>query len=287
MDGKLAKTIDKIELLCKQNPEFDTELRKRLGISMSPSYINREEKRIGMIAKYLGLDYFVDTKESTIDYSFVENANVRNQLVSDNREMMRYRYGTRSHTIDFNEFCRYAHFQAEMLLNYYYDTVENSDIDSIKARIKKYNEDAKGYDQADDVGAISYNVKLFAFSREFNSMFAFNVNTGMSDYQLFNDVRKVRNELSHRSVSTDKLEISECQKRLRQYRLPLKVDGRIDWHRINSERELLVKYNNEIKNHNWFKQYKYLLWYHTMPFEEIANGISRLSNIVRVALTNN
>lgn len=33
MDEKLTKTIGKIELLCKQNSEFDAELRKRLGVT--------------------------------------------------------------------------------------------------------------------------------------------------------------------------------------------------------------------------------------------------------------
>ena len=45
MDEKLKSTIDKIVQLSKQNPEFDTELRKRLEITSSANYALVEDER--------------------------------------------------------------------------------------------------------------------------------------------------------------------------------------------------------------------------------------------------
>lgn len=165
MDEKLKSTIDKIVQLSKQNPEFDAELRKRLDITSSAKSVYDEE-RIVRIEKYLGLDFYVDTKTSNVDYSFIKLPDVKAQLISDNREMMRFRYGTRYHEIDFAEFCRYAHFQIEMLLNYYYDIANKSDLNSIKEQIKYYNPTAKGFEDSKSLGAISYNTKLWAFNNE-------------------------------------------------------------------------------------------------------------------------
>ena len=70
MDEKLKSTIDKIVQLSKQNPEFDAELRKRLEITSSAKSVYDEE-RIVRIEKYLGFDFYVDTKTSNVDYSFI------------------------------------------------------------------------------------------------------------------------------------------------------------------------------------------------------------------------
>ena len=108
MDEKLISTLDKILRLCNQNAEFDKELRKRLGLASSANALSLDDERIRKIEKYLGLDYSVDSLKSTIDYSFIQMDDVRNQLISDYREMMRFRYGTRDHQIHFDEFCRAA-----------------------------------------------------------------------------------------------------------------------------------------------------------------------------------
>lgn len=192
MDEKLQTTLNKIVLLCSQNPEFDSALRKRLGINatrMIPIAGNND--KIDQIEKYLGLDYSVDTQNSVIDYRYIKDEKVKNQLISDNREMMRFRYGTRYHEIDFDEFCRFAHLQAEMLLNYYYDTTCNSDLDLIKKRIKENNETAKWIDKANTIFAISFQVKMWAFNNEHGTDWQFK--------RIFNNLVKVRNAISHRS----------------------------------------------------------------------------------------
>ena len=274
MDEKWESTIDKIVQLSKQNPEFGAELRKRLEIT-SPAKSVYDEERVARIEKYLGLDFYVDTKTSNVDYSFIKLPDVKAQLISDNREMMRFRYGTRYHEVDFAEFCRYAHFQIEMLLNYYYDITNKSDLKSIKEQIKKYNPDGKGVEDAKSLGGISYSVKLWAFKNEYGI-----------NYNLCEKLRKVRNELSHRSVVKDKIDIDSYQKYLKEQGLPLnkKGDVSLNWKDEEADKELKELYDSQIKGSEYFKQYKYLIWYYGKPFDDIINGVNEIASIIRTEL---
>ena len=121
------KELDRIVAFVKAvkelpgNEEFIANLREVLEMNYSVAQMPLKSEKIDAIEKYLGLDYSLDDSITIVDYSFVIDHRVRAQLESDCREMMRYRYGTRGHKIDFMEFCRYVQLQAEMLLNYYYD----------------------------------------------------------------------------------------------------------------------------------------------------------------------
>lgn len=277
MDEKLKSTIDKIVQLSKQNSEFDAELRKRLDITSSAKTVYDEE-RIARIEKYLGLDFYVDTKTSNVDYSFIKLPDVKAQLISDNREMMRFRYGTRYHEIDFAEFCRYAHFQIEMLLNYYYDIANKSDLNSIKEQIKYYNPTAIGVEKAKSLGAISYNTKLWAFNNEHK------INRNLRE--ICENLRKVRNELSHRSISEDKIRIYSYQKHLKEQGFPLnkKGDVSLNWKDKEADKELKELYNSQINNSEDYKHYKYLIWYHGTPFDDIVNDLNEIACVIRTVL---
>lgn len=52
MDDKLKPTLDKIVQLTKQNPEFDKELRKALGIKPSANSVSIDDERINQIYEY-------------------------------------------------------------------------------------------------------------------------------------------------------------------------------------------------------------------------------------------
>lgn len=278
MDENLKSTIDKIVQLSKQNQEFDTELRKRLKITSSAKSIYDVE-RIANIEKYLGLDFYVDTKTSNVDYSFIKLPDVKAQLISDNREMMRFRYGTRYHKINFAEFCRYAHFQIEMLLNYYYNIANKSDLNSIKEQIKKYNQKkADDVEKANSLESISYSIKLWAFLTEF-----FN-NT--NDYYIYNYLRNVRNELSHRSVTEDKISINSYQQSLKDQGFILNKKGNVslNWKNKEADKDLKELYNSKIKDSNKYKQYTYLIWYYGTPFNDIVNGLNRIANVISTIL---
>lgn len=271
MDEKLKATINKIKLLSKQNPEFEAELRMVLGIGVVPNNMHSSEKRIEHIEKYLGLDYYVDKQPSLIDYSFVSEPEVRIQLISDNREMMRFRYGTRYHSICFDEFCRYAHLQAEMLLNYYLDK-KNSHIEEVVEHIKKYNPRTVFRESVKSLGDISYNSKLYAFKEEFK--LDFNI------YSVLDYLRRIRNESSHRLPENEEKSIHDFKKRLVNMGMPLKADGDVDYFKLEKGTPKMNLYDNMVKNVDWYKEYKYLLWLHEEPFEKVITAIEDLKRIV-------
>lgn len=280
MDENLKSTIDKIVQLSKQNQEFDTELRKRLKITSSAKSVYDVE-RIANIEKYLGLDFSVDTKTSNVDYSFIKLPDVKAQLISDNREMMRFRYGTRYHEIDFAEFCRFAHFQIEMLLNYYYDIAYKSDLNSIKQDIKDYNPKAKNYENAKSLGAISYLTKLYTFTNKLKAL----KNGLWIDVNLCKNLSTVRNELSHRSVTEVKISIDSYQKHLKEKGLPLNKKGYVslNWKEEEADKKLKELYN-QIKNTQDFKDYESLVWYDGQPFDDIVNGLKRIASDISTIL---
>lgn len=274
MDEKLKTTINKIVQLSKQNPEFDTELRRALGIGASANSALSSDKRIEHIEKYLGLDYYVDNQKSIIDYSFIQEPEVRAQLISDNREMMRFRYGTRYHAISFDEFCRYAHLQAEMLLNYFYD-LKNDNIKSVIAHIKKFNPTAN-LDTAKSLGSISYNSKLWAFKTEFNIDFKV--------YTILDYLRKVRNDSSHRSSEKEEKSIHDYRKQLVNMGMPLKQDGEVDYYKLEDGSPKKILYSNMVNNKDWYKEYLYLIWLHNESYDSVVNVVEVLKHNVRINL---
>ena len=105
------------------------------------------------IESYLSLDFKIDS-ELLEDYSFITDEGVRRQLLSDYREMLRYQFGTRSHKVDFLEFCRYAHLQTEMLINYYLETVFKGDITAMVNAMREAYPDFKVSDQASSASGV-------------------------------------------------------------------------------------------------------------------------------------
>lgn len=266
--------IDKVMQLARQNAEFDAALRKKLDSTASAQFVS--DNRIKNIERYLGLDYYLDNKESIIDYSFVTLPDVRAQLISDNREMLRFRYGTRYHKIDFFEFCRYAHLQAEMLLNYYYDVKFRSDLEAIKACVSEHN----SYPIANGVkslGAISYNNKLWAFYGQFKDRI---------DALLLNNICKVRNESSHRSMEQTALTTEKYRKRWESRGFSFRDNGwlKIQWPENEQGHRLQRIFESEIKTSDDYKRYCYLIWLNRQPYDEIVEGIKQLAAAVASAL---
>lgn len=193
MNEEKRKLIDKICQLAQKDSEFDTELRERLG-SSSETFSDTCEKRIRYIEKYLGLDFYVDHMNSVTDYSFINELGVRNQLESDNQEMMRYRYGSRQHKKKFDEFCRYAQFQGEMLINYFYTKREDGELDKIKSHLVHYNPQIESkIKDATSIESIPFSYKMWSFINEF----------GLSAFSEFKyawaNIPYVRNNASHRT----------------------------------------------------------------------------------------
>lgn len=276
MDEKLKTTINKIVRLSKQNPEFNTVLRKALGIGPSTNSALSSDKRIEHIEKYLGLDYYVDNQKSIIDYSFIHEPEVRAQLISDNREMMRFRYGTRYHAISFDEFCRYAHLQAEMLLNYFYDKIDEN-IEGIKEHIRQFNPKVIFKDNLRSLGEISYNAKLWAFKTEFTM--DYNTNTVL-DY-----LRKVRNDSSHRSPENEEKSIYDYRRQLINIGMPLQSNGEVNTLKLEDGSTKHSVYNNVVKKSDWYYEYLYLIWLHEESFDSVIHAVESLKHTVRSNLS--
>ena len=269
MDDRLKSTIDKVVKLANQNIEFGEELRKRLGIASSAAFVSTDTERIRLIEKYLGLDYAVDTRNSVVDYSFVKMPDVRSQLVSDNREMMRFRYGTRYHEIDFDEFCRYALLQIEMLLNYFYDIKNNSDLQSIKNHIKTYNPKAQ-IDSAGSLSAIALNVKLWAFGNEMK------LDRKLKDSLEY--LRSVRNELSHRSTIKNDFDVDGYTDKLKSHNIPMYSNGTINWKLLNQDVVKKNIYDTKLKDD--YSKYAFMLWYTFQPFDDIIDNVKDFAHII-------
>ena len=272
MDEKLKAVLHKVVQLTRQNPEFNTELRKALEITPSVTSASLSDGRINHIEKYLGLDYYVDGQPSLVDYSFVAELDVRAQLISDNREMMRFRYGTRYHAINFEEYCRYALLQGEMLLNYFYDK-KHSTIREIIEHIQKYNPTARIKADLSSLSEISFNVKFWAFEKEFSIEQQLSIS--------WNNIRKVRNTLSHRSVESDEMCVSNYKKKLIAMNLPLAEDGYVKTTKLVMGSTEYNLYHNMVKNDEDYRKYLYLIWLSKKPFNEVFQSLNSLAIIVK------
>ena len=271
MDEKLTGTVHKIKLLAEQNPEFRQEMQRLFGKTVSASVQNNYDERISHIEKYLGLDYYADSMLSVIDYSFIQEIDVRAQLISDNREMLRFRYGTRFHEIVFEEFCRYAQLQAEMLINYFYYHKETTIADAI-AHIKRYNSTAQINPNTSSLASISFNAKLWAYCDEFQLK---------KVKDTFDFVREVRNYQSHRTPLEQNFSFFDYQKKLLNWNIRLKSDGLFDFYKT---KENILAYNiyvSKVKNTKEFKLYQLLAWSKKKPFDEVISNLRELSENVK------
>lgn len=278
MDEKYKEALNMVVQLSRESSEFDNELRKALGRGSSAKsvlYLDSPDKRIDNIEKYLGLDYYVDNQNSIIDYSFIQEPEVRAQLISDNREMMRFRYGTRYHAICFDEFCRYAHLQAEMLLNYFYDK-KDANIDRTKEHIRKFNSKVTFKDNLKFLGEIPYNAKLWAFKAEFTMDYGTNT---VLDY-----LRKVRNDSSHRSPENEEKSINDYRKQLIKIGMPLQSNGEVNTFKLEEDSTKHCVYNNVVKKSDWYYEYLYLIWLHEESFDSVIYALESLKLTVRINL---
>lgn len=193
----------------------DTEKRSEtINNMLTGNDVNRLKARISNIEKYLGLDFDTDTANSIIDYSGISDREVRVQLESDNREMLRYRYGTRSHKVDFKEFCKYAHFQAEMLLNYVYEPIPPYTIKDCEDHIRYFFPKVRfsySGESPRTLSKIPYYAKMAAFMGEFFSADLIGKPNNNKLYWALKYVVDTRNDVNHRGPE-EKLDDEQSDK---------------------------------------------------------------------------
>lgn len=207
--------------------------------------------KINMIEKYLSIDGF-----QVIDYSFIENERVRNQLICDNIEMSRHRLGKRTGKVDFEEFCRFATLQIEEMLNYFfYQKFEGNQDDIIKYFSQKINK-VLNVDRLTDISLVS---KLTAFANEVNL-----------DNRIRINIRKmidVRNNLSHR-MTIGKYDAQELMK--------MAVDrnllGFVDYSTLPKEDKAIAQ---EAKN---------IAFVNEMDFGEVNKSLLAIVSIIKLTI---
>ena len=271
MDEKLISTVHKIKKLAEQNPEFRQEMQRFFGKTVSASVHNGYDERITHIEKYLGLDYYTDSMPSVIDYSFIQEPDVRTQLISDNREMLRFRHGTRFHEILFEEFCRYAQLQAEMLINYFYYHKDSTVANAI-SHIKRFFPNAQINSNTFSLASIPFNTKLWSYCDEFHHK---------KVKEVFDYVREVRNYQSHRSPSGQEFSFFDYQKKLLDWNIILRSDGSFDYFKTKENTLAYSIYESRVRNTKDFRQYQYLVWFNKKPFDDIISKLKQLAESVK------
>lgn len=246
---------DGIRAMVMNDKDFKKQFIESLA-SSDPGALSRVEK-------YLSLDFRIDDMEMP-DYSQINDGEVRDKLTADFREMLRYRFGTRNHKVDFPEFCRYATMQTEMLVNYFYDKRFNSDIDKIKAAVVNGNyseREGKSFytpsPYTSVVSDIPLKSKVQALQKQFDWQY--------SDIVIFLNIIEVRNLQSHRSLLKNKDLIKEIEGN------PDFCDpnGRFDKERAKNS------VGAKIMGEYWFQ-----IWLDQQPFDKVIAALARLCSAV-------
>lgn len=250
------------------------------------SYLQKEvlqatsDNRIDNIERYLGLDYKLDTVKpagtiyNSLDYSFIREEGLRDKLYCDFREMMRYRYGTRSHKIDFEEYCRYAHFQLEALTNYFMkewslNSKNEIDIEIAKQNIRenwteKYEFNL--YGTISTIDDIPYQTKvrpILQFLNIKNNIISHPQYIYYNVGDVIDNIRKARNACSHRGTQYNQI-----------------IQNAID----EFEHHKTLRYSSSGKSQqydfsaNW--EVKYYLWLRSTPWDDIISVLLLYTNSI-------
>lgn len=234
-----------------------------------------DTKSLAKIEKYLGLDYNIDKFVPLIDFSFVTDEYTRECFNADYREMLRNRFGSRGHKIDFSEYCRFTLIIAERALNIFYS--KESDIETVKIKLKTFNPSAK-IDNAVSLIEIPFSVKLWSFCNEFKLK---NIK------QNIDSVREVRNMKSHGQVSTedDETWFQSIYQHFKKCGFPLRSDGTVDWYTLKNENpDLWEYYQKEIQSTAAHKRYIHIAWQREQPFDEVHLRLKELVSFVATLL---
>lgn len=172
------------ELAILFSKKFKSE--KDTGIKLSAVTI----KELGSIEKYLDEGLI-----PIIDYNEISDEKVRFQLERDAIEMGKFRLSNFSDSISFEKFCKYAHFQSEELINYYFFVTSKGDVEKVKTDITTYSEiTIEQLSKSSSISSIPHYMKLWALSNKINLLTEYNFTLG--------NIAKVRNLEIHRDSNS-------------------------------------------------------------------------------------
>lgn len=257
--NKLLKFIR--ELIQQEGNEW---FHDELALMVTKSMISEKDngilfggvtiKEIGSIEKYIGNEI-----APMINYSFIKDERLRFQLQRDCIEMDKIRLGKFQYKIDFFEFCKYAHFQAEGLINYFfgfksgYNLSKAKDLiiakipsESFKKRVRK----------SKSINAINYSSKLIAAKGYLSIPYKTDI--------LLQSIGEVRNDFLHRGVKdNDNFESLHEEAK--------KIESKEYSYRTKEEKSTYTRYRKEQikREENYEKVYEALIQLST----EIATKI--------------
>ena len=216
--------------------------------------------KLRSIEKYLKIDGV-----EIIDYSEIENKSVKTQLFRDSVEMSKYRLGKINDTINFDEYCRYAHMQAEELINYYYIEKFYGNLVYVQEFILKNFPIYKINNNLKSLNQISYFSKLSAFIK------AYELEKGPLKATI-EFLSNLRNELSHRNssdINNEDLILSSLKN--------LNID-------ISNSFIDYKKYSKE--DLNLFKKGRFIYLKRKQDYDEIIENLNYLKEAVILVLKN-
>lgn len=184
----LEKLLLLIDEICSQEEYLWFKERLEIKFSGANNFNNPDiVNRLKAIQKYLMIDGI-----EVIDYSDIKNDMVRNQLYRDCIEMSKYRLGKINNVVSFDEFCRYAHLQAEEIINYFYTEKFYGNMDYIQEFILKYYPIYTVKTSIQSLNQINYLSKFSAFVK------AYDLEKGPFK-SIIEFLNSLRNEMSHRN----------------------------------------------------------------------------------------
>lgn len=136
---KILEHINRLEQYSRkpENKWLLDELQRRFGQGEGQTDSMMLLKKI---EQYLSLDYSFQQIAMVAGYEYVEVQHLKEKLVEDWREMLRYRYGIATRPISYVDFCSHAHFQSEGIINYFHFKINNGacDVNWINNNIDGY-----------------------------------------------------------------------------------------------------------------------------------------------------
>ncbi|ROI09827.1 hypothetical protein EGI11_03465 [Chryseobacterium sp. H3056] len=254
----LEKLVIIIEEIAKdpKNAWFKDNLIDLL-ISDSDS-VETLSQKMSKIETHLSLDGII-----VLDYKGIDDEKTLRQLTADNIQMQKYRLGKFDNKIDFAEYCRYAHYQAEELINYFFNK-KFSSVEESKSFFElnnlPFNEEWKAFER------ITYYYKMKALTGKIKLIKdAMNLKDGINLNDILYKINEIRNEMSHRSslviAKSDENILEEIEER----QINLK-----DWNNYNKSSEEYSLYNKG----------KSIVFKREQDFEKINKAIYQLKTMV-------
>jgi hypothetical protein len=194
--------IDLLQKIKSSDESQDQDLIDRLWIQIFQysSQKVKQEVKLDLLSKIdLNIqdirDYLKIDVPIIIDYKFIKDEKIRNQLIIDCLEMGKYKYGKINSKINFEEYCRFAALQIELMVNYFikhnFQTISEI-LSFLKTNNAGFDSSKGDYKSIED---INLDIKVF-------TLVGF-LGIGITNSIVLSKIRRLRNDISHRGTLND------------------------------------------------------------------------------------